>query len=265
MSGHVNVRETERHPKYYIEGADLHIMVKAINFRVHSYFFARESTMFHRRFHPVTLGTPREGLTDKAPILLENISPEDFETFLWVFYNPRYSIYDTSVEKWKVILKLADSWGFREVKELAVRELHKKPQLKLVDRLALYQDHKVDPCHLIPLYALLCARDTPLSVDESKILGLETTVLIATMRERLRALPTNGGRSPLPDGLDLPDVFMALEKVLKLEEGAAARFYQDNGLPLPTTDTNVQEVPILNEPRNGRAQGGGGVPRSGRR
>jgi hypothetical protein len=43
--------------------------------------------MFHRRLHPVTPGAQREGLTEKAPILLENISPEDFEKLLWVFYN----------------------------------------------------------------------------------------------------------------------------------------------------------------------------------
>lgn len=215
--------------------------------------------MFHKKVHPVTPGTPREGLTDKTPILLENISPEDFETFLWVFYNPRYSIYDAPVEKWKVILKLADSWGFKEVKELAVRELHKKPQLKLVDRLALYQDHKVDPCHLIPLYGLLCIRDTPLNVEEARILGLETTVLIATMREQLRApLPSNEGRPcPLREGLEIPDVFKALEKALDLEPGSSIKFYEDNGLPLaPGSDTTVAgQVPILND-LNGKAQGG---------
>jgi hypothetical protein len=120
------------------------------------------------------------------------------------------------------------------VKELAVRELHKKPQLNLVDRLALYQDHKVDSCHLIPLYGLLCARDTALTLDESKILGLDTTVLIATMREQLRALPSNEGKSPLPDGLEMPDVYRAFERKLNLEEGATSKFYEDNGLPLPT-------------------------------
>ena len=132
-----------------------------------------------------------------------------------------------------MILKLADSWGFKEVKELAVRELHKKPQLDLVERLALYQDHQVDSCHLIPLYGLLCARDTPLTIKESKILGLDTTVLIATMREQLRALPSNEGKSPLPDDLEMPDVYRAFERHLGLNENTTFKFYEDNNLPLP--------------------------------
>lgn len=137
------------------------------------------------------------------------------------------------MEKWRVILRLADLWEFKEVKELAVRELHKKPELDLVDRLVLYQNYKVDPCHLVPLYGLLCARDTPLTLQESKILGLGTTVLVSTTRERLRALPSNEGRSPLPEGLEMSDVFRALENEMDLEEGATAKFHEDNVLTLP--------------------------------
>jgi hypothetical protein len=157
-----------------------------------------------------------------------------FLTYLTYLYQRRYSIYEASVEEWKVILKLADLWEFKQVKELAVRELHKKPELKLVDRLALYQHYKVDSRHLIPLYGLLCSRDSPLTLPESKILGLDTTVLIATMREQLRALPSNEGRSSLPENLEMPDVYRALEKELELEEGVTAEFYRASNLPLPT-------------------------------
>jgi hypothetical protein len=132
-----------------------------------------------------------------------------------------------------VILQLADLWEFKEVKELAVRELHKKPELDLVGRLALYQDYKVDARHLIPLYGLLGARDTPLTLEESKILGLDTTVMIASMREQLRALPSNEGKSPLPEGLEMLDVYRAFERELHLEEGITSKFYGENGLQLP--------------------------------
>lgn len=120
------------------------------------------------------------------------------------------------------------------MKELAVRELHKKQELRLIDRLALYQYYKVDPRHLIPLYGVLCARDTPLTVPESRILGAETTVLIASMREQLRAPPSNDPRrSPLPSGMEMPDVFRALEREMNFEEGTTSRFYEDSRLPLP--------------------------------
>lgn len=111
-----------------------------------------------------------------------------------------------------------------------------------MDRLALYQAHKVDSTHLVPLYGLLCARDTPLSLAESRILGLETMVLIATKREQLRASAAAAAaaaaagevKSPLPEGLEMLDVFKALERELGLEEGTTERRYKDNGLTLPT-------------------------------
>jgi len=67
-------------------------------FCVHSYFFTRESTTFHLKFYPQAAlpGTTGEGLTDVDPVILPNaITAEDFETFLWVFYNP--CVFATSI------------------------------------------------------------------------------------------------------------------------------------------------------------------------
>ena len=99
-----------------------------------------------------------------------------------------------------------------------MRELNRKPdsKLSLVDRLALYQEHRVDPRHLVPLYVELSARDTPLTLAEATILGLPTTVLIATTREMLRALPSNEGRNPILPGVQIDDVFGAIVAQIKL-------------------------------------------------
>ena len=121
------------------------------------------------------------------------------------------------------------------MKELAVRELHKKPELPLVERLALYEKYKVDPRHLIPLYAILCEQDRPLTLAESKTLGLETTVNISSMREKLRALPSNEGRSPLPPDLETQDVYRALELDIGITPGSTMALQQELGLPSPTT------------------------------
>jgi hypothetical protein len=119
------------------------------------------------------------------------------------------------------------------VKELAVRELHKKEELSVVERLALYQDFKVDPRHLIPLYSLFCERDTPLTVSESKIFGIETTVLIASMREQLRAQqPSGDGRSPLPKNIDKDDIYRNLEKEIGIDMGSTEKFQKELGFPL---------------------------------
>ena len=157
----------------------------------------------------------------------------------------KYSLYDTTIEDWNIILNLADKWEFNEVKDLAVRELQKKPDLDLVSKMALYQTYKVDPRHLIPLYAQLCERDTPITLNEARILGIETTVLINSTREQLRADPSNEGRSPLPAGLEEGDVFRALELGLGLEQGSTAKFREENSFSAPTCTFPLLYLSIL--------------------
>ncbi|CAA7260384.1 unnamed protein product [Cyclocybe aegerita] len=248
-----------RHDKYYIEGADMHVVAQKTLFRVHGYFFARESTVFNRRLNPASPGDVKEGQTDNDPIILEDVSPEEFAKLLWVFYNPRYSIYDASIDDWTSILNLADKWGFREVKELAVRELHKSPSLSLIHKMALYQKYKVDPRHLVPLYAQLCERPTPLTREESEILGLEATLLVMTTREAVRAKPADasGGVSPLPQGMEMDDIFRAIEGRLELEEGSTRKFREENpGSGSPTTSSPTS--PKVNGSSNRYAGQGAG-------
>lgn len=114
------------------------------------------------------------------------------------------------------------------MKELAVRELHKKPELDLISKMALYQKYKVDSRHLVPLYAALCARDIPLNLDESETLGFQACVIINTARERLRANPSDEGRSPLPPYLEEDDVFRAIEEQFGMEKGSTAQFKKEN-------------------------------------
>ncbi|KDR75465.1 hypothetical protein GALMADRAFT_140117 [Galerina marginata CBS 339.88] len=228
-----------RHPDYYIDAGDLHVLAQRTLFRVHGYFFSRESPIFSRKLNPASPGDVREGTTDNDPVVLEDVSPAEFEKLLWVFYNPKYSLYDTSIDDWNCILNLADKWEFHEVKELAVRELHKKKDLDLVSKMALYQKYKVDPRHLVPLYAELCERDTSLTLEEATILGIESTVIVNTARERLRANPSDEGRSPLPPDLEEKDVFRAIELQLGMEEGSTAKFKEENPVSSsPTTATS---------------------------
>ena len=140
----------------------------------------------------------------------------------------KYSLYDASVETWKSVLRLANKLEFKEVKELAVRELHLKKELPLVEKMALYQAHQVDQRHLVPLFAELCARDTPLTLEESRILGPDSTYLVYSTRERLRAQPSDEGRSPLPEGLEETDVFRALESFFGMDHGSTLAFQQEN-------------------------------------
>jgi hypothetical protein len=111
---------------------------------------------------------------------------------------------------------------------LAIRELHMKRELPLVEKMALYQHHQVDQRHLVPLFAELVSRDTVLTLEESKILGPDSTFLVYAARERVRSPPSAGDRSPLPSGLEEKDVYHSIERLLEMELGSTLEFHQNS-------------------------------------
>jgi len=252
-----------QHPRYYLPGGDLHVIAGNTLFRVHGYFFSRDSPIFNTKLNPVSPGQTKEGTTD-SPVVLDGITAEEFEILLWVFYNPKYSLYDANIDTWKSILHLAHKLDFKQVKELAIRELHMKKELPLAEKMALYQNHQVDARHLVPLFAELCSRDTPLTLEESKILGPDSTFLVYSARESLRAQPSDGGRSPLPSGLENKDVYIAIEEFLGMDHGSTSAFHhqeenttdRENGLNHHTSRTS--------QTRGGQARGTGS-PKTARR
>ena len=57
-------------------------------FRVHRYFFVRESVVFRDMLSiPSGSETATEGLSDDKPILLQDVRSIDFEHMMWMFYN----------------------------------------------------------------------------------------------------------------------------------------------------------------------------------
>ncbi|KAF8959962.1 hypothetical protein BDZ97DRAFT_1367307 [Flammula alnicola] len=206
-----------RHETYYISGGDLFILVDHIQFKVHRYFFERESKFFSTKLAtPLSAGSPLQGSGDSNAIILENVTADQFATFLWVFYNPKYSLYEAPVEDWEVILALANRWSFDEVKSLAIRELEKK-EMPDVQRIKLYHENNVDRNFLIPGYAALCEREEPLSLSEGMDLGMETTLMIARGREEARSSRlASGARSPQTPtihGADLHEVIRELFQI----------------------------------------------------
>lgn len=207
-------RQLQRNKDFYLNGGDLHILVGNQKFRVHKYFFERESRFFREKLEVSNPpGKPRKGDDETTAIVLDDASPADFEKLLWVFYNPRYTLYDWDTEDWTTLLALAVKWEFSEVKDLAIRELDHK-DLPLLPRIVLYQRFSVNSARLIPLYAELCSRPDALNEQDAEALGLKTTVLIFRARERLRALPSNEGKSPLPAGLEEHDVHRTINSLL---------------------------------------------------
>jgi hypothetical protein len=62
-----------------------------------------------------------------------------------------------------------------------------------VDRIGLYQQYGVAEEIIYPHYATLCARAQAITLEETEILGIPTTLMIFSIRERL--LSQSGGRT----------------------------------------------------------------------
>lgn len=166
------------------------VLVTPYQFRVHRYFFERESEYFQKKLAgPASPGELRQGGSESSAIILHDVTPDDFAKFLWVFYNPKYSIYKAPIDNWKVILRLAHQWKFPEVKALVIRELQKPNMLMShIDRIVLYHDYEVNRNLLLPHYASLVERDAPLSLEEGLSLKMDTTINVYTARERIRSM-----------------------------------------------------------------------------
>lgn len=185
-------------------------------FRVHRYFFTRDSAFFRERLpHPPPPGEFTKGSSDNNPFVLEDTSKVDFERLLWVFYNPyvlhsspfshhltshsrKYSIYDGSVEEWSSILKLAHQWEFVEVKAFALRELEQL-EMPALQKIILYHTHDINRNLLLEAYCALTLRDESITIEEGRQLGLETALMLAHAREVARAPVFNSKKSGNPN------------------------------------------------------------------
>ncbi|OAX40220.1 hypothetical protein K503DRAFT_687947 [Rhizopogon vinicolor AM-OR11-026] len=188
------------HRDYYLRGGDMTVLVDNHLYRIHSHFFERESLFFRQKFQSAE-GEER-GSSDNNAYTLDDVKSEDFARFLWVFYNPKYSLYDAPLETWLSILHLANRWGFANVKELTVRELEKM-EIEPVEKIAIYHEYTINKLFLISSYIAVCKRDKPLSFAEGMRLGMETVLRIADARERARQRAAESGiRTPTFDDFE---------------------------------------------------------------
>ncbi|KAI0330433.1 hypothetical protein GY45DRAFT_754913 [Cubamyces sp. BRFM 1775] len=177
------------HPDYYFEDGNLTILVENTLFKLFRSTFTRHSSVFKDLFSLPTSqsGTPVEGCDDDNPLQFSGISTTDFERLIWVLYPPSYeSPKAQTVDEWRSVLSLATRWEFTGVRALAIRSLQSL-DITPVERILLAQEFDIPGRWALPAYVALCERPEPLSLGEAALLGLETSVRIAQLREQLRA------------------------------------------------------------------------------
>ncbi|KAH9888394.1 hypothetical protein C8Q73DRAFT_655580 [Cubamyces lactineus] len=177
------------HPDYYFEDGNLTILVENTLFRLFRSTFTRHSSVFKDLFSLPTSqnGMPVEGCDDDNPLQFSGISATDFERLLWVLYPPSYETPKAqAVDEWRSILSLATRWEFTDVRALAIRSLQTL-DMTPVERILFAQEFDIPGRWALSAYVALCERPEPLSLGEAALLGLETSVRIAQLREQLRA------------------------------------------------------------------------------
>lgn len=228
------------------------LQVEETLFRVHRYFFLRESQLFRDMLSlPIPAPTEPssstgaskgkfkafdvEGTSDDNPIHLPQVSTDEFEDFLWVFYNPcvttlpiphppsppahsscilhhathtqpnrTYSNYTAPLKTWSSILLLAHRWDFPFIRTLAFRELERpdNPNPNPVPpaaRLVLGEKYDAPGAWRARALTELALRRDPLSREEGRELGVELVVQVSGLRERV-ARGGRGGRDRISGG-----------------------------------------------------------------
>jgi len=204
-----------RHKSYFIHEADVTIRVENYIFRIHKYFLLRESAYFRLRLSSPSLpGQDPPGSSESNPLVLDDATSDAFACFLWVFYNPKYSVYKATAEQWCLILDLSQKWGFKDVEMLCIRELEEL-DLPPVDRIQIYQRFNLDDTLLLDCYESLTTRDEPIAVDEGIKLGLKTSLHIARAREMSRGPDTGGPRTPSAVQLKSPDLRLLISDIFQ--------------------------------------------------
>jgi hypothetical protein len=148
-----------------------------------------------------------EGGSDENPILLPDVTCEEFEVLLQFFYDRYVHVYDhqskfsfsvlehysnidcrtyeqglLSLEELVKLLSISTRFDFEKARQLAIKSIGKQ-KLRPIDFILLAERYDVVQW-LRPAYTALCMRPAPLELEEVKELGFEKIVLLAKAREK---------------------------------------------------------------------------------
>ncbi|KAF8963593.1 hypothetical protein BDZ97DRAFT_1758440 [Flammula alnicola] len=198
--------ERRHHPRFHFPDGNVIFLVEDVLFKVHRYFFQRDSAIFSSMFSlPQAEGERSEGEIEEKPIILTGIYVKDFETFLMVLYPIDFLLSElNSPEEWVSVLKIATQWEFASIRRLSIDCLSKN--LATADRVAIGKCYDVQQW-LVPAYTDLCIREQPLGLNEGQKLGMEDVIEIYRIRSLIR-YNSNLNRRPDTIGALVKQEFM---------------------------------------------------------
>ncbi|KAI1792699.1 hypothetical protein LXA43DRAFT_1004628 [Ganoderma leucocontextum] len=170
-----------RHSTFYMEDELVILRVENTLFRIHRYFLERDSTYFKDFFQRELVHGA--GKTDRAAIILPDVSKREFECLLHFLYHGASSPQYDSILNLVLLLSTASHLSFPAARTHAIAALDAaSPPLDPVERVFLAEKYGI-PTWRRPAYVELCGRAHPLEDAEAEVLGLQTTARLARARE----------------------------------------------------------------------------------
>ncbi|KDQ53598.1 hypothetical protein JAAARDRAFT_197399 [Jaapia argillacea MUCL 33604] len=168
----------KKHELFYIHDNMAVFLVEDTLFKVHSFFFQRDSEYFR------TLLSQHSPSSESHPIKLGGVSVVNFVTFLGVLYPIDFTKHTVAtVDEWISVLALATKWSFTTLRSLAIRELF--PLASPVDKIVVGRQYDI-PEWLRDAYVAVCAPPNALTKKEGERLGLDEVIKISQLRQDVR-------------------------------------------------------------------------------
>ncbi|TFY62715.1 hypothetical protein EVG20_g6604 [Dentipellis fragilis] len=167
-----------------------YLEVEGALYRVHRYFFQRDSSHFVKILMHRQSST---SLDRQSPIPLDDVSCSEFDALLSIFYPLNFHECEVkTVTAWAAVLRLSSEWSFSSIRALAIDRLD--PIASAVDKVVLGRTYGID-AWLRPGFVALCERQQSLKINEGRRLGVDDVILIATIREAMQVRRPGVSRS----------------------------------------------------------------------
>ncbi|TFK74686.1 hypothetical protein BDN72DRAFT_672250 [Pluteus cervinus] len=172
------------HAKFYRPDGDVVIQVENTLFKLHLKTLHEKSSVLRIVMPPVYEGQTRYlGFNDNKPFVLHEVRVADFVPLLRVLY-PKDATFKKpmNIDDWLSVLKLSTQYQIADFRQQAVEQLDAAP-LDPIRKIAIWEEYRLDPKHLISSYTVLCQRLEPLTLSMTLTLGLKNFTKLAAARD----------------------------------------------------------------------------------
>lgn len=172
-----SVPDLSKHEIFFFPDGNITFIVEDTLYCLYRHMFLRHSPVFVAEFIP-------DDSEDDGPIELDGVKRHAFDNFLSILYPSNFAKSDVEgVEGWATVLHLSTLWGFKSIRELAIRSLATIGSC--VDKVVFGHKYDVEE-FLLPGYTELCQRDKSLTFEEGRRIGLKYVITIAHARQELQ-------------------------------------------------------------------------------